>query len=240
MSQSNTQTATPAPAKPAAPKPQRPKDPPVPPEYQAAAIMKLPADELVKMLQDPKSTEFQKSKACMQLAVVGTKSAVGPLAAMLTDPKMAHYARFGLVPITDASVDDALRATLPKVKGALLVNVIDAIGQRKDAKAVDALSGLVQNADPEVALAAITSLGLIGAPADAALLSALGKTQGKLHAAAANAYLVSAESWIAKGDRNKALEVYGRLTQSDIPKPIRLGAHNSIIAVETAINRPKK
>ena len=59
----------------------------------------------------------------MRLAMVGTKDAVPALAALLPDPQFSHYARFGLVPIPDPSVDDALRGALKTLKGKLLVGV---------------------------------------------------------------------------------------------------------------------
>ena len=86
---------------------------------------------------------FQKAKACQRLAVIGTKAAVPVLARLLESPELAHYARFGLEPIPDPSVDDVLRAALPKLKGRLQVGVITSIGVRKDAKALDALSKLM-------------------------------------------------------------------------------------------------
>src|SRR5262245_38694628 len=60
---------------------------------------------------------FEKAKACQRLAVAGTKEAVPVLASLLGDEKLAHYARFGLEPIPDPSVDAALREAAGKLKG---------------------------------------------------------------------------------------------------------------------------
>ena len=54
---------------------------------------------------------------------------------------MNLYARFGLEGIPDPAVDEALREAATKLQGRQLVGVIDSIGQRKDAKAVDLLKG---------------------------------------------------------------------------------------------------
>jgi len=107
---------------------------------------------------------YAKAKACQQLAVVGDKSAVPALAALLADPQLSHYARFGLEPIPDSSVDEALRAALGKVKGKLLVGVINSIGHRRDAKALGALAKLLHDADSEVAKAADAALTRIRPP----------------------------------------------------------------------------
>src|SRR3982751_6422565 len=80
---------------------------------QAEPFLNLDEAALVKILQDPAAAIFDKNIACRRLAIIGTKAAVPALAALLSDPKLAHYARFGLGPITDPAVDEALCAALP-------------------------------------------------------------------------------------------------------------------------------
>jgi HEAT repeat protein len=202
--------------------------------------MKLDTPELVQILKDPAATEFQKAKACMRLAQVGSREAVPALAALLSDQRLADYARFGLVPIPDPSVDDALRGALKKVKGKFLVGVIDSIGQRKDAKAVDALAKLMYDADAETAQAAVATIGQIGGPRSAEiLLDGLKKTKGSLRAAVAAAGLVSAEGMMAGGERKQAFALYDVLSRPDVPRPVRLAAMHSTIAAETALGRPR-
>src|SRR5512133_2278914 len=100
------------------------------------------------------------------------------MAALLSHPELACYARFGLEPNPDSSVDDALRAALPKLKGRLQVGVITSIGVRKDAKALDLLTKLIDDNDAEVAGAAAASVGMIGGlHASRVLQGALGRTQ---------------------------------------------------------------
>lgn len=234
MNQNTSQT--PAPAKPAAP----PAVPPVPPEFQARKIMALDSPALVQMLKDPASTRFQKSKACMRLAMVGTRDAVPALAALLADSDLSHYARFGLVPITDPSVDDALRAALAKLKGNLLIGVVDSIGQRQDPKAIAPLTKLMYGADAEVARAAIASLGRISGPeATATLKAGLTRMKDPLRGDVAAACLVCAGVLLGKGDRPEAFALYDRLSRPDIPKAVRLAAMHSVIAAETSLARPR-
>jgi HEAT repeat protein len=130
----------------------------------AAQIMALPAARLVAILKDPGASAYARAKACQRLAVVGDKTAVPALAPLLADPQLSHYARFALEPIPDPSADDALGAALEKVKGKLLVGVINSIGQRKDARAINALAKLLTDADSEVAQAASAALARIRPP----------------------------------------------------------------------------
>jgi len=205
---------------------------------KADEFLTLDEAALVKILQDPNASLFQKNIVCRRLAVVGTKAAVPALAALLTDAKLAHYARFGLGPINDPAVDVALRAALPKLKGRLLVGVVNTIGQREDEHAIEPLSKLLRDADPEVAEAAAAAIGNIGGPAAAKVLrDALAKTKGPLRAAVADAGLLCAESLLARGDRPAALALYDTLSRLDIPKPVRMAALHSAFTTEVREQR---
>jgi HEAT repeat protein len=236
--QSTGQTAGQPPQAPA-PK-ERPPKPVPPPEFQAGELLKLDQAALLKIVKDPKATVFQKSKACQQLASVGTKEAVPALAALLSHPQLAHYGRWGLEPIPDPAVDEALRAALPKLKGLLLVGAINSIGFRKDGAAIAPLARLMYDSDAEVAKAAAAALGSISGPqASKALQDGLAKTRGPLRAAVAAAGIVCAEGLLARGDRKEALALYDVLTSIDMPKPVRLAAMHGTIAAETSLNRPR-
>jgi len=129
-----------------------------------AQIMALPQERLIAILREPGASVYAKAKACQRLAVVGDKRAVPALAALLADPQLSHYARFGLEPNPDPSADDALRTALGKVKGKLLAGVVNSIAQRKDIRALEALAKLRQDEDREVALAADAAMARIRPP----------------------------------------------------------------------------
>ncbi|GEM_PF-859166 len=208
----------------ATPKPARPPAPKVPPEFDALPIWKMDAPKLVAMVKDPNSTVFQKAIACKRLSIVGGREAVQPMAALLSDPHLACYARFGMEPNPDPSVDEAFRAALPKLKGRLQVGVIHSIGFRKDPKAVSALGKLIYNSDPEVAGAAAASVGMIGGLQAAKVLeAALKSTKAPVFAVVARACLLCAES-LMTSHRARALEIYNGLISHSMPEPVRLAA----------------
>lgn len=196
----------------------------VPPEFDGLAIWKLEPAKLLALVKDPNSTVFQKAIACKKLAFVGGKEAVQPMAALLGHPQLACYARFGLEPNPDPSVDEALRAALPKLKGRLQAGVITTIGVRKDAKALGALTNLINASDAEVAGAAAASVGMIGGlPASRILQDALGRTKPPVFPVVARACLLCAETLMA-GNRPQALELYTRLSETTMPEPVRRAA----------------
>jgi len=219
----------------------KPRPHPVPPpEFRTESIDRLDEAGLIALLKDPGATTFQRAKACQRLAAVGTREAAPALASLLTDPQLSHYARYGLEPLPDPSADDALRGALQKVKGGLLVGVINSLGHRRDSQAVTALAKLLYDADPEVAQAAAAALGAIsGLPAAKVLQQTLGKTKGATRAAVAAAGLVCAEGLLGQGARDQALALYGALTGADIPKAVRLAVMHAIIAAETSLSRPR-
>ncbi len=217
----------------AKPQPERKAIPPMVDEKygNSAEIMALAPAKLIAILKEPGASVYAKAKACQRLAVVGDKSAAPALAALLGDPQLAHYARFGLEPIPDPSVDDALRDALRKLKGRLLAGVINSVGVRRDAKAVGALAKLLNDDDSEVAEAAAAALGRIGGPRAAKTLQQeLDRAKAPARPAVAGAGLVCAEGLLAQGQRKQALALFGALTRADLPKPVRDAAARQVAA----------
>ena len=201
---------------------------------------KLDSAGLTKGLDDAQSSEFQKAKALQLIAQRGDASAVPSVARLLADPKLSHYARYALEPMPGPAADEALRAALPKLKGNLLIGVINSIGFRKDTKAVVPLTRFVYEPDLPVADAAAAALSQISGPeASKALQAALTKTKDPVRTYVARAALQCAENLMNTGSRNEALALYQILTATSIPKPVRLGAMHAIIAAETSTTRPR-
>ena len=210
------------------------------PELDALPIWKMEPPKLVAMVKDRSSSVFQKAIACKKLAFVGGKDAVEPMAALLSHPQLSCYARFGLEPNPDPSVDEALRDALPKLQGRLKIGVITSIGVRKDAKALDVLTKLIDDRDAEVAGAAAASVGMIGGmQASRALQSALGRTKPPVFPVVARAALLCAEGLMAS-NRARALELYSQLSGDTMPKPVRLAAIRVLNAAGPAPEGAKK
>ncbi|HBY62040.1 MAG TPA: hypothetical protein DEH78_19645, partial [Solibacterales bacterium] len=141
----------------AKPKP-RPRPVP-PPEFQEKDIATMDAAALIRLLGDAGASEFQKSKACVRAGELAAKEAVPALAALLSNEHLNSYARYGLEPIADPSASDALRAAMPKLKGNLLIGVVNSLGKRRDAKAAPTLVKMMNGPDAELARAAAAALG---------------------------------------------------------------------------------
>ncbi len=201
---------------------------------KADEFLTLDEAALIRIVEAPGAPVFQKNVACRRLALIGTKQCIPALVALLGDAKLAHYARFALGPNPDAAVEEALRGQLGKLKGRLLVGVVNSIGQRRDGAAVEPLSKLLRDRDPEVAAASAAALGSIGGAAAARhLRDALAKTRDAGRAAVADACLICADRLLAAGDRQGALALYETLSRSDMPKPVRMAARHSANLAES-------
>ena len=167
----------------------------------------------------------EKADACRELSLVGTKAAVAPLAALLGDEKYSHLARYGLEPIPDPAVDDALRDALGKLKGRPLIGVIGSLGVRRDTKAVGPLSGLLKDTDPDVAQAAARALGRIGnGPAAEVLEGALDTASPANRLALSEGLFRCADHRVAHGKIAEALAICNKLNRPDAPPQIRESA----------------
>lgn len=132
--------------------------------HKSEEIMGMASAELVAILNDPDATEFAKAKACQRLAVVGDAGAVPALAGLLSDARLAHYARTALEPMPPGAADQALREALATLDGRLLVGVINSIGVRRDPMALTALAPLRQGDDQAVTQAATAAISRIRRP----------------------------------------------------------------------------
>lgn len=184
--------------------------------------------EAAKLIGVLKSNASQKEKfdACRQLALVGGKDAIAPLAAWLPDEQMNHMARYGLETIPDPGVEAAFRAALPTLKGRQLAGVIGSLGSRHDPQAVPALIEYLTNADDDVAQAAARALGKIATPPAAkALKAALPKASAANRLAFCEGAFRCAEAAAAQDDRKTALGLYETLRAlPEAPHQVRAGA----------------
>ncbi len=189
-----------------------------------------PQTALIATLQS-NATQKEKADACRQLARVGGRDAVAPLAALLPDERLGHMARYALERIPDPAVDNAFRSALDRLTGKPLVGVIGSVGVRRDAKAVKPLARLLSNPDPEAAQAAARALGSIGNPeAGRVLLAAWPPASAANRASFAEGLCRCAETLLAQGRRKDAIRLYDLLRKETESAAVRAAAWRGAIA----------
>ena len=187
---------------------------------------------LLGVLADPKATADAKSFVCRQLRIMGTAASVPALAALLTDEKLSHMGRYALGRMACPEAGKALRDALGKVKGKLLVGVINTVGERREPEGAAPVIALLKNADPEVAIAAARALGKIcGDAAVAALAAARKGASDKMLQTVEDAWLRCADQYLAAGEKDKAKAIYEPLYAPTEKANIRAAALRGLIAL---------
>jgi HEAT repeat protein len=191
--------------------------------------------QLIAVLQSDAPPQ-EKAITCKRLALCGTKEAVPALAPLLSDEKLASWARIALEAIPDPAADAALREAMGKLQGRLLVGVVNSIGVKRDPKAIDGLAQLMKKDDADAASAAAEALGRIGGAQAAQLLEpALAGTPPAVRSAAAWGCVLCAERFLAEGKADEAVKLYDRVRKADVPKQrILEGTRGAILARKSA------
>lgn len=162
--------------------------------------------------------EADKALACKQLAIHGSADAVPDLAKLLGNERLSSWARIALEAIPGAEASDALRAAAAGLSGERLVGVINSIGVRRDAAALQVLSQRLGNSDPAVAAAAAVALGRLGnLAATSALKNALPRTEGDVQSAVAEGLVLAAEAAHAAGRSAEAVALYDEVRKAAVP-----------------------
>ena len=178
-------------------------------------------------------------EAARQLAAMGGADAVPELAKLLADEKRSHLARFALQAMPGPAASAALRDAAQVLKGALLVGVINSLGERRDTEAVGLLRGLLRDTDPQVARAAAEALGKIGTPDAAdALQKAMANAPVEVRPAVHRGLLDCAQRLAASGRRTRAAALYDALRNRETSPAVRAAAMRGAILARGAAGLP--
>jgi HEAT repeat protein len=171
-----------------------------------------------------------KDVVCRKLMLIGTAAWVPALAALLPQEENSHMARYALERIPAPEAAAALRDALSKLSGELKVGVISSLGVRGDAASVPPLAKLLEESDAQVAAAAATALGDIGAADSAKALADVKPQDAQAKRAAVDAILACAEKFLAAGKNAQALALYKGLSKGDQPKHVKLAVTRGMLA----------
>lgn len=185
--------------------------------------------EFIGVLQSGASAK-EKSAACASLKRVATASSVPALAALLTDNDLAHSARYVLESLPGPEAEQALLVALGQTSGSNQVGLVNSLAARRDPKAVGALSKLLADSDPAVAVAAAEGLGRIGGSKAVKLLeNALPAGSGELYGAEIDGLLACANYLLTDGDKSAALKLFHQLYEHQKSEKVELAAFHGMI-----------
>ncbi len=194
--------------------------------------------DLIRVLKSD-AAKGDKAITCKRLAIYGSEECVPAVSPLLADEELASWARIALEAIPGPAADTALRDAASELKGRLLVGVINSIGVRGDAKAMDILMNKLNDDDISVACAAAVALGHIGGDkAAGALTKSLTNTKGEVRSAAAQGCILCAEQFMSKNNTADAVKLYDTVRKADVPDQRHLEAIRGAILARQSDGLP--
>lgn len=195
----------------------------------AAAPNKL--EQRLAALLLTKMSPVAKEYICSKLGLIGSAESVPALAGMLPDPDLHHIARNALEAMPCPEAVQALRESLPRLRGRQKAGVVSSLGTRRDPLSVPVLGKLLADSDAEIAGAAATALGHIGTiEAVHTLQQFLPNAPDPVRLAVADGCLAGAERLLRDGKKAEAQTMYRALADSQQPKHVRLAVERGLIS----------
>ncbi|MBN2562115.1 MAG: PmoA family protein [Phycisphaerae bacterium] len=170
---------------------------------------------------------------CQQLSLIGSAAEIPLLASLLADEQLSLAARAALERIPGNEALSALRAAVSNGRGRELIGVINTLGNRRDAKAVEGILRHLNSSDEAVVGAAIDALGKIGGEqVAAALTSARDGLTAPLQRRLDDALLKCADGMASQGLGSKATTIYRSLAMPGKATYVRVAAYSGLLSCE--------
>ncbi|MCS7254180.1 MAG: HEAT repeat domain-containing protein [Armatimonadota bacterium] len=184
-----------------------------------------------------------------QLQLIGGEEAVNTLSAQLADEELAESARQALQANPSKAALDALREWLPKAKGNLRIGIINALGERRDLKALKLLMTEAKSKDADVRCAALEAVGRLGnIIASDLLLNGLKDSDTRVRRSALSGLLVMGEHMVSSGLKGEALKAYcealklvndSRSRRALLTHIIPISDESAVESLATCLNDPE-
>jgi HEAT repeat protein len=172
-----------------------------------------------------------KQFVCRQLAVLGSKESVAPLAKLLADEQLSDMARYALESIDDPAAGQALIAALVRLPEKTTIGIINSLGNRAEAAAVPALVLRGETSVAEIRAAAIHALGQIGDEHAARALLKMKDAVADQRILVQQAFLACADKYLSQGKTGQAKAMYKMAFAESEPALIRVAAFKGLVAV---------
>jgi HEAT repeat protein len=200
----------------------------------SAGVRKQLEAGLVRLLA-PTSTFEARRFACKQLGIIGSNRALPALAELLKGEETAGIACLALTTFQPGKADEILRAALPAASGAARIQIINTLGDRRDAKAVKLLAQAAADSDLAVARTAIAALGKIGGQAAWKAIVSLSKDANPtLQTALTEATVRCADALAGSGDHKTVMPIYEGLLTPSQPAYVRRAALDALLRLDKA------
>ena len=187
--------------------------------------------KLIGVIEDPEATVAGKQFACRMLRIVGSEKCIPAVSKLLTQDKLAHMGRWVLRGMESKAADRALRQALAHTSGNVRIGMIETIGERGDAAALDQLSELAESSDRATATAALRAIGKIGTRGAASVLNEV-DVPDSLTVTLCDAYLNCADKLAEAGQTDRAEQIYRGMFEGDYRTLVRAAAFGQLVELQ--------
>jgi HEAT repeat protein len=167
------------------------------------------------------------------LGIIGSDIALPALGKLLQSDETAGIACLALSTYPPGKADELLRTTLVGAEGQRRIQIVNTLGDRRDAKSVKLFDQLARQNDATVTEASLAALGKVGNSAAAKVLASLRPNVGPAQGPAlTEAMLQCAQGLASRGERSGATVLYQELLSASEPAYVRRGALGGILALD--------
>lgn len=185
------------------------------PQMKVAVELKI-LDQLQADIEDGAKAYYAE-----KLCVVGSEASLPVLQKMLQEESTFDVALYALIGMPAKEANEILAKSLSQFAGEQKIGIIQALGTRKDKKFLKYLYGLLKS-DPEIARAAIISIGQIASYKSIPKLQRISKKfEGNLLAVSQDAILQCAKNLKSQKKKEK---VYQSVYENAVQPSIKLAA----------------
>ena len=195
--------------------------------FGSADLRTILRRELIAVL-DSDASLAGKQFACEKLWILGGEAAPA-LVKLLTSPDvhLTEAACYALRNTDSAAASTAIRAAMEDAHGPALIALIELAGDRQDAQSVQSLAAVTKGPDQGAAQAAVAALGKIATPDAIVTLTGLASDPtDRLHLAAVQALLQSAQILASEGQSGRASDVLHKISTTALDARLRHGVQN--------------
>ena len=175
----------------------------------------------------PQANTAGKQILCRHLHMVGAAASIPVLVELLSDPEVAHTARYALARYDDPAVDEALIGAGEKLAGDLKIGVLNSLGNRRSANAIPLMAESLKSKDPAVRRAAAYALGRIGGEKAVEVLEGASADDEPTRIELANALLGCAES-LSADNPDAVVAIYEKLAADPVTTQVKFAAFRGL------------
>ncbi len=195
--------------------------------------LKQEIETALESILNSDSTVEAKKFACQQLAIIGPLSSLNTLSRLASVEITSGFACMAIVNSPSTEATKALCEAYPEANLTAKIQIINAIGNRRDASAISFLKQRLYERDVQIVESTLTALGKIGAKnATETILEFKKQSKPSYANAISDSLLLCAAKAITEQRRLDASSIYKELFSDSVPAHIKRAAFLGLVKTD--------